>query len=1157
MSATTLPPQPVRPWLSRGARLAIVFVAGMVGVLGFGCASAVAVSPWWHLSYSARPSTLQPGASNEQIVLSLSNLGDADVDAASVPVKITSSLPAGLKATSVTAQAGSAQKPIDDTNRGKVKCEVTPIVCTFAKGEKASEGTLPPFDQIEVVIDVQVASGAVSGNAQASVSGGGAPAASIQWPVTVSNEGEEAIGFGLQDNELQPEETGGAPATQAGSHPFQITGTLVFNQVLQPALKEGLGEGIGLLPAPAALPKDINVKLPPGLVGNPVPIPRCTLGQFLTRIGPELVNECAARTAVGVASVLVNEPGMGIKGFTIPLFNLEPGYGEPARFGFYIGATETPLLLDTSVRSGPGEDYGITVSSLNTPQVAGVLSTQVTFWGVPGSPSHDNSRGWGCLAATRGEAHSIPCETTTAQNPPGFLVLPTSCTGQPLESQTVLDSWAAPTSLLSVPSSPLPTLDGCNELPFKPTIQAEPTTSSASSPSGLNFNLDFHDEGLTSAEGTAQSQLKNTVVTLPEGFTINPSSGVGLAGCTPADYARETVSSPPGAGCPNESKLGTVEIETPLLSQKIQGSIFIAQPYENPFPEPAAGHPNGTLIALYIVAKNPETGILVKLAGRVIPNPVTGQLTTIFENNPQLPFDHFNFHFREGQQAPLVTPAACASYSTQAQLTPWSEPASALTEESSFTISTGAGGGACPTGSTPPFNPQIQAGTNNNNAGAFSPFYLHLTRTDAEQEITAFSTNLPEGLSGILAGIPFCPETDIAQARAKTGDEELANPSCPPATELGHSLVGTGAGATLAYTPGKIYLAGPYNGDPFSLVSITSAVVGPFDLGTVVIRFGLHIDPRTAQVSVDPTASEPIPTIIDGIVTHVRDIRVYITRPNFMLNPTSCQPTSISSTLTGNQGTTTTISSPFQAASCANLKFTPKLAVTTPAQASKAKGTSLTFKISYPKNPVGSQTWLKEAKFDIPHQLPARLTTLQKACLAATFETNRTACPAGSIIGHATVHTPVLPVPLEGPIYFVSYGASKFPEAVFVLHGYGVTIEQHGETFISKTDVTSATFHNIPDVPFENIEVTIPAGPNSEFGADVPPQDNYNVCGQKLTMPTLFKASNGQEIHQTTPITITGCKPKPNKLTTALKACHKNKNHTKRLKCEQAARKHH
>jgi hypothetical protein len=492
---------------------------------------------------------------------------------------------------------------------------------------------------------------------------------------------------------------------------------------------------------------------------------------------------------------------------------------------------------------------------------------------------------------------------------------------------------------------------------------------------------------------------------------------------------------------------------------------------------------------------------------------------TTFENNPQLAFDHFTFHFREGQQAPLISPPTCRTYKTVSELTPWSEPTQVLTDSSTFNITEGYEGGACPSGGLPPFSPQIAAGTTSNSAGEFSPFDLHLTRTDAEGEISTFSTVLPPGLIGVLTGIPFCPEADIALARTKTGAEEEASPSCPAASQLGHTLVGTGVGSVLAYTPGKLYLAGPYNGDPFSLVSVTSAVVGPFDLGTVVIRFGLRIDPRTAQVSVDPTASEPIPTIIRGIVTHVRDIRVYIDRPNFVLNPTSCEPMSISSTLTSSQGQPATVSSRFQVVNCANLRFNPTISFRTNGKTSKQDGADLITKVTYPSASQGTYANIGYVKVELPKALPSRLTTLQKACLAKVFEENPAKCPPESKIGYATVHTPVLPVPLTGPAIFVSHGGEAFPSLTMVLQGYGVTIDLVGATFISKAGVTSTTFKTVPDTPFSTFELVLPQGPYSALTA------NGNLCKQKLVIPNEWVGANGALLRQDSMLNVEGCAP--------------------------------
>jgi hypothetical protein len=1073
------------------------------------------------------------GKPDGEIVLLAENLGDAPVDGEEHPVTIADKLPAGLEAISISAWRpkldGSLAGP---THEVRVPCSLQTLTCTLTN-------KLPPYLQVEVRIAVKVADAHSGEENEATISGGGASPASISKAIVVS---DSPTPFAVQDYRLTLEEEGGTPDIQAGSHPFQATGTIAINEGLDTI---GAMEELGPDVEPAALAKDVVTKLPAGLLGNPTTIPTCTIAQFLKRV-EEIEDECSPQSAIGVASATVNLQGFTHQIiFTEPLFNLEPYAGEPARFGFYIPVSETAVVLDTSLRTGPGEgavpgqseDYGVNVVAHNISQTGGLLNTRVTIWGTPGDPRHNASRGWGCLAHARGAEFAAPCNPAVEPFPPAFLTLPTSCSG-PLQSSVEADSWDDPGAFQDVlAQNVLPSLDGCNRLPFSPTVQAQPTTDSASSPTGLDVNVNFHDEGLTNSSSLAESQLKNTTVTLPEGFTINPSAGVGLVGCTPADFARETLESPAGAGCPNESKLGTVEIETPLLKQVIHGSLYIAQPFENPF---------NSLVALYVVAKNPETGVLIKLAGKVTPNLVTGQLVTSFENTPQLPFSHFNFHFREGQQAPLISPPACGDYTTSAQFAPWSEPFAPVTKSASFEITSGVNGSACPSGATPPFNPQIQSGTINNNAGAFSAFDLHLTRGDGDQEISTFSTDLPPGLAGILTGIPFCSEADIALARTKTGRQEEAEPSCPAASKVGHSLVGTGVGAVLAYTPGQLYFAGPYDSDPFSLVSVTSAVVGPFDLGTVVIRFGLRIDPHTAQVSVDPSASEPIPHIIDGIVTHVRDIRVYVDRPGFIFNPTSCQPMAISSTLGGNAGASTTVSSPFQAASCANLKFNPSVSVTTAAKSSKASGASLRFKIAYPSAPLGTESWFNEAKFDIPKQLPARLSTIQQACEAQTFETNRAACPKHSVIGSAVVHTPVLPVPLEGQVYFVSYGGAKFPDAVLVLKGYGVTIELHGNTFINgKTGVTSATFKALPDVPFESIEVNLPAGEYSEFGANLPAKAHFDFCGQKLTMPTMFKAANGAQINRSTLVSISGC-PKATKAKKAKKAKRANKKKGKR-----------
>jgi hypothetical protein len=687
------------------------------------------------------------------------------------------------------------------------------------------------------------------------------------------------------------------------------------------------------------------------------------------------------------------------------------------------------------------------------------------------------------------------------------------------------DSWEEPTHWTTA-STEIAPIVGCERVPFRPTIEVQPTTRSAESPSGLDVSLDV-PQTWEKPETLSTANLKDTVLTLPVGYTVNPSAGSGLGACTPAQLEIETYSSLSGEGCPAESKIGAVEVETPVLTEKLSGSIYIAKPFENPF---------DSLLALYIVVRDPARGIIVKLSGHIEPNPITGQLVTTFDENPQVPFSKFTLKLRQGPTSPLVSPAACGTYTAEGELTPWSEPLAALPVNSSFEIENGIGGGPCPAGGVPPFNPGIVAGTLNNSAGAYSPMDIHITRNDGEQEITRFTSILPAGLSAKLTGIPFCPDADIEAAKHVSGAQEEVEPSCPAASEIGHTLVGAGVGSVLAYTPGKVYMAGPYNGAPFSVVSITSAKVGPFDLGTVVIRFALEINPETAVVTVDAKASDPIPHIIDGIVIHVRDVRVYVDRPEFMINPTNCDPESFAATVDGAGADFTnpadqvpvTVTSPFQMANCQNLRFKPTFKVSSSGKTSKADGASLTVHLAYPNAPQGTQTNIKLVKVELPKRLPSRLTTLRQACPAATFEANPASCPAASAVGHASATTPILPVALTGPAYFVSYGGAKFPELVMVLQGYGVTLELHGETFISKQGITSSTFHTVPDDPIGSFELTLPQGPYSALAA------TGNLCKGALAMPTEFLAQNGDLIRQSTKIAVTGC-PK------ARKVAHKRK----------------
>jgi hypothetical protein len=1066
------------------------------------------------LQGNATLTELTQGRPDGQIAIVAANLGDASVDSAAAPITIEARLPPGLEAVHVLAESA-------DEDQRPVQCKPpeqsgSRVSCTFTE-------PLPPYVSIEVFVDVDVKPGATSEEAlQASVSGGEVPPKTLEHKIAI---GDQPPRFGVESYEIASEEEGGATDTQAGSHPFQLTTTLTLNQALETNSK-GKPVGESVVPQSVALAKDLRFKLPPGLIGNPTPFPQCSLKQFLSpgKNGGLLENQCPGDTAVGMARTTVAEPDDGGVGTEVtPVFNLEPSLGEPARFAYIDMGV--PVLLDTGVRTG--EDYGVTVDANNIPQVASFIKSEVTFWGVPGDPRHDAQRGWGCLRELRGIEPHTPCNPLEARTPPPLLELPTSCTG-PLQTSVEADSWTEAGEFHTFSQSsidPLPALDGCNRLPFEPSIEVKPDGQAGSTPTGLGVKVSVPQAVSLNGEGLGEADVKNTTVALPAGVAINPAGADGLQACSEEGIALHDAELPT---CPEASKVGTVKVKTPLLPNPLEGSAYLAAQNSNPF---------GSLLALYVYVEDPISGSRVKLAGEVVPNPVTGQLVSTFKNTPQLPFETFELHFFGGDRAPLATPAKCGAYTTTAAIEPWTE-AGEVDSSSTFDITSGPasfsepGGGPCP-GARLPFDPSLTGGATNVNAGTFSPFTLTLTRKDGEQNMQSAEAHLPPGLSGILSNIELCPEP-----QANLGE-------CPPNSLIGETTVSVGVGGDpFTVGGGRFYLTGPYNGTggcamgspgcaPFGITFEVPAKAGPFDLerntqnpagedpcDCVIVRGKIEINPTTAAITItsDPPGSpDAIPTSIEGIPLEIQHVNAVTTRGNFQFNPTNCNKMEVTGTIHSSENTAYTIGVPFQVTNCAVLKFKPTLAVSTSAKTSRANGESLNVELAYPNAPFGSQANIAKVKVELPKQLPSRLTTLQKACTSATFEANPARCPAASIVGHAKAITPLIPVPLEGPAYFVSHGGEAFPSLVLVLQGYGVTIDLVGSTFINKAGITSSTFKTVPDQPVQSFELTLPQGPYSALAA------HGDLCKDKLTMPTEFVAQNGAEIHQTTKITVTGC----------------------------------
>jgi hypothetical protein len=897
-----------------------------------------------------------------------------------------------------------------------------------------------------------------------------------------------------------PPGTLGPLDTQAGGHPYSATTGFTFNSTSDPAV-------------PDQNVKDVIVNLPAGFIGDPLAVPQCPRANANDAA-------CPIDSQVGVAEVTLNGGP-----YTFPVFDVVPSAGEPADFEFT--AIDVPVHIATRVRTGA--DYGVTTVSADVSERQPINAVRLTFWGVPADASHDPERGRYC-SPQGGCGRGGQTFTGVAVKP--FLTNPTLC-GPPLTTTLSADSWQSSGNFVTAETTTPTGPTGCGELSFKPSITLKPDTTAANAPTGLTVDVDVPQND--DPNGLAEPDLRNAVVTLPTGMTVNPAAADGLQACSSVQI---DLSSAAPANCPDASKIGSVEIDTPLLDHVLPGSVYLATQSDNPF---------GSLLAIYIVVDDPQSGVVVKLAGHVVADPNTGQLTTTFDNNPQLPFSDLKLDLFGGSRAALATPTTCGAFPTTSALTPWSAPASGpdATPSDSFTINSGPNGTRCASDLAQlPFGPTFTAGTLNPAAGAFSPFSLTLSRVDQDQALAAVSVRTPAGLLAKLAGVPLCPEPQAAQG------------ACSQASQIGHVMVGAGAGPTPVFVPqaGKpqdpVYLTGPYRGAPFGLSFVVPAEAGPFNLGTVVVRAAINVDPHTAQITIN---SDPLPVILQGIPLQVRTVRVTVDRPAFMLNPTSCTPMSVDGTITSAQGASAGVSSRFQVANCTGLSFQPRFSASTQGATSKANGASLVVRVATNQGPTAdpasaAEVNIKKVDVSLPLALPSRLTTLQKACGEAQFASNPAGCPAGSDVGTAVARTPILPVPLEGPAYLVSHGGAAFPDLVIVLQGDGIVINLTGNTQITK-GVTYSRFETVPDAPISSFELRLPEGPYSALAA------NKNLCAptktvtvrkrisrringrvvhplktvqmsvsEQLLMPTTITAQNGAVVHQTTKLAVTGCR---------------------------------
>jgi hypothetical protein len=973
-------------------------------------------------------------------------------------------LPAGLTATRMEGEEGPEE--------GAPVCNTTTVECTYS-------GSLQPGQRAIVAIALAVAPGTAGTVTNSVHASSGTVSASANVTTEIGTEAESlAEPFGLAGVAAEATGQDGRADEQAGDHPYETTVSFSLNTT----------EGhINTDPSAGAL-KDVIVDLPPGFTGDPNVVEKCP--QYL------LASEnCPPDTQIGFARIKIHGRSFEFPGTAVdPVYNVVPPKEYPAEFAILIRNITTTVPLYASVT--PDSGYGVRIITPDISEYGSPTDVSVTFFGTP---------------ATDPDLYNEYRESVSGAAPTAFLDDPVNCAAGPQEATVSVDSWQDPAPWLpdgqpdlsdprwvSQSATQFASLTGCELLQFNPALTVTPETTRADEPAGTTVDLHI-PQAPQQFPGLITPEFKETTVTLPSGLSLSPSAGDGLQGCNDTQI---DLSSAELGSCPTGSQIGSVKVATPLLPEPLEGQVFLGTPNCDPCTNADAS--DGNMFRLFLQIEG--AGVVVKLEGKIYANTTTGQLTTTFKNIPQLPTSDVQLHFNSGLRAGLATPQSCGTFTSTADLTPWSSPITPDgTPESQFDVDWNGSGEACP--AVWPFHPEFSAGTSNPNAGQLSPLTVTFNREDREQDFSQIKVVTPPGLLGSLSGVPLCgePEADLG--------------TCSAGSQIGEMTVAAGPGSHPYYQKGQVYLTGPYKGAPFGLSIVVPTHAGPFNLGNVVVRAQIGINPETAALTV---TTDPLPQILDGIPLRLRTTNVTINRPGFIFNPTDCAQLHIAATISGSQGTQAEESAPFAVSGCAGLPFAPKFSVSTSGKTSRADGASLDAKLTLP---AGAQSNIAKVKVELPKQLPSRLPTLQHACTASTFDANPAACPAASQIGAVQAVTPILPVKLRGPVYFVSHGGEAFPSLVAVLQGYGVRVDLVGSTYISPAGITSSTFSTVPDVPVSSFELFLPERQFSALAA------NVNLCKSKqLVMPSVFTAQDGAQLKQDTPIQVVGC-PKAKKAT--------------------------
>jgi hypothetical protein len=846
--------------------------------------------------------------------------------------------------------------------------------------------------------------------------------------------------------------------SQAGDYPDLTT---AFDLNGDPSEPDAFGK-----PLPWGQLRDLSVELPPGFAGIPSNFPTCDAQQLSTII----VNlgfgtgKCPADAQVGVTRVGLWNQAAHPPGFPEPVYNMpSPGGDVVARLGFV--AVLYPVFIDVKIRSG--SDYGLTAQVVHAPADAHLTGATTTLWGVPADSSHDPER----FSPVEAILCSGPCEglNQSGLTEAPFMTNPTRCSGPQLV-EFAADSHPLPDRIVTVDAS-LPEITGCEKVVFDPTLSVTPTSHEAGAPTGLDADLKIPQSETPKALAT--SDLRDATVTLPEGMTISPSAADGLDACSAAQVGFEQEGA---SNCPEAAKLGSATFTSPALEQAVQGEIYQRTP------EP------GHLFRIWLVAD--DLGVHLKIPGEVKPDPHTGRLTTVFADAPQLPVEEIVLHFKGGARAPLKNPDSCGTFQTHYVLAPWSGNPPAV-GDAPMTIDEGCAGGG--------FDPSLDAGTGNPVAGRHAPFVASVKREDGEQNVTGLDISPPPGELAKLAGVPVCP------------DGQAAAGSCPPGSQIGSVDVAVGSGSLPLWLPRSdkeptaIYLGGPYKGAPYSLIVKVPAQAGPFDLGTVMVRAGIHVDEESARVTVE---SDPLPQILEGVPIRYRTIHVDIDKPNFTLNPTNCETMAVASSITSDEGATASPRSRFQVGGCGELGFKPKLSLKLMGKTNRGAHPALRATLKMPKHGAN----IGRAVVALPHSEFLDQGHIKTICTRVQFSAEE--CPAGSVYGHARAVTPLLDQPLEGPVYLRS-SSHTLPDLVADLRGQ-IHVVLDGRIDSIKSGGIRTTFAQVPDAPVSKFTLTMQGGAKGLLN------NSEGLCARTHRAIANFTGQNGKA-HDFRPVLHANC----------------------------------